>query len=325
MFYRQLLERLRGSPGITSVAVTSQAPFEKTNEFGAMWVDGYTTNPNELETMNGRKVTADFFRTLSIPVLRGRALSDADQANAPRVALIDETAAQRYWKGKDPIGGRIRYPWPGWLTVVGVVGTTKNNDLTDQPQPTFYVPFAQYPQAQMTVVARTGGDPAAAFGAIRAAVRELAPDVPVSDERTMTERLADSVAQPRFATGLLVAFGALALLLGAVGTYGLMAYTTQRRTRELAVRMALGAQTRDVLWTVIRDGAVLAAAGVLGGTGLALALTRSLRGLLFEVSPTDPTTFALVAIVLAGAALLASYLPARRATKVDPMVALRYE
>ena len=325
VFYRQLLERLRGSPGITSVAVTSQAPFEKTNEFGAMWVDGYTTNPNELETMNGRKVTADFFRTLSIPVLRGRALSDADQPNTPRVALIDETAAQRYWKGKDPIGGRIRYPWPGWLTVVGVVGTTKNNDLTDQPQPTFYVPFAQYPQAQMTVVARTGGDPAAAFGAIRAAVRELAPDVPVSDERTMTERLADSVAQPRFATGLLVAFGALALLLGAVGTYGLMAYTTQRRTRELAVRMALGAQTRDVLWTVIRDGAVLAAAGVLGGTGLALALTRSLRGLLFEVSPTDPTTFALVAIVLAGAALLASYLPARRATKVDPMVALRYE
>ena len=325
VFYRQLLERLRGSPGITSVAVTSQAPFEKTNEFGAMWVDGYTTNPNELETMNGRKVTADFFRTLSIPVLRGRALSDADQPNTPRVALIDETAAQRYWKGKDPIGGRIRYPWPGWLTVVGVVGTTKNNDLTDQPQPTFYVPFAQYPQAQMTVVARTGGDPAAAFGAIRAAVRELAPDVPVSDERTMTEWLADSVAQPRFATGLLVAFGALALLLGAVGTYGLMAYTTQRRTRELAVRMALGAQTRDVLWTVIRDGAVLAAAGVLGGTGLALALTRSLRGLLFEVSPTDPTTFALVAIVLAGAALLASYLPARRATKVDPMVALRYE
>src|SRR5438477_473556 len=220
--------------------------------------DSYTTNPNELKTMNGRKVTADFFRTLSIPVLRGRALSDADQPNTPRVALIDETAAQRYWKGKDPIGGRIRYPWPGWLTVVGVVGTTKNNDLTDQPQPTFYVPFAQYPQAQLTVVARTGGDPAAAFGAIRAAVRELAPDVPVSDERTMTERLADSVAQPRFATGLLVAFGALALLLGAVGTYGLMAYTTQRRTRELAVRMAFGAETRGVLWTVSRGGGALA-------------------------------------------------------------------
>jgi len=325
VFYRQLLDRLSGSPGISSVAITSQAPFEKTNEYGAMWVDGYTTNPNELETMNGRKVTPGFFRTMGIPVVRGRALSDADQADAQRVALIDETAAQRYWKGRDPISGRIRYPWPGWLTIVGVVGTTKNNDLTDQPQPTFYVPFAQYPQAQMTVVARTAADPAAALGAIRAAVRELAPDVPVSDERTMTERLGESVAQPRFAAGLLVAFGTLALLLGAIGTYGVMAYTTQRRTRELAVRRALGAQTWDVLWTVIREGAVLAGVGVLAGTGLALALTRSLRGLLYKVSPTDPTTFALVAIVLAGAALLASYLPARRATRVDPMVALRHE
>src|SRR5256885_2205907 len=234
-FYRQLVERLSGSPAITNPAITSQAPFEKTNEFGAMWVDGYTTNPNELETMNGRKVTPGFFRTLGIPVLRGRALSDADQAKAPRVALIDETAAQRYWKSRDPIGGRIRYPWPGWLTIVGVVGTAKNNDLTDQPLPTFYVPFAQYPQAEMTVVARTAADPAAALGAIRAAVREVAPDVAVSDERTMTERLADSVAQPRFAAGLLVAFGTLALLLGAIGTYGVMSYTTQRRTRELAV------------------------------------------------------------------------------------------
>ena len=325
VFYRQLLDRLSGSPGISSVAITSQAPFEKTNEYGAMWVDGYTTNPNELETMNGRKVTPGFFRAMGIPVVRGRALSDADQADAPRVALIDETAAQRYWKGRDPISGRIRYPWPGWLTIVGVVGTTKNNDLTDQPQPTFYVPFAQYPQAQMTVVARTAADPATALGAIRAAVRDVAPEIPVSDERTMTERLGESVAQPRFAASLLVAFGTLALLLGAIGTYGLMAYATQRRTREVAVRMALGAQSRDVLWTVIREGAVLAAGGVLAGLGLALALTRSLRGLLYEVSPTDPTTFALVAIVLVGAALLASYLPARRATKVDPMVALRYE
>jgi len=205
------------------------------------------------------------------------------------------------------------------------VGTTKNNDLTDQPQSTFYVPFAQYPQAQMTVVARTAADPAAALGAIRAAVRELAPDVAVSDERTMTQRLGDSVAQPRFAAGLLVAFGTLALLLGAIGTYGVMAYTAHRRTRELAVRMALGAQTWDVLWTVMREGAVLAVVGVLAGAGLALALTRSLRGLLYQVSPTDPTTFALVACVLGGAALLASYLPARRATRVDPMVALRYE
>jgi putative ABC transport system permease protein len=325
VLYQQLLERLRGSPALTDVAVTNQAPFGATNDAIAMWVDGYTMDRNSLEVMNDRRVSPGFFRLMGIPLLKGRAFTEADREHTPLVAVIDQRTAEKYWKGKDPIGGRMHYPWPGWITIVGVVGTVKNNDLTDEAEPTFYVPFAQYPQADMTVVARTPGDPAAAIGAIRGAVHALAPDVPVSEERTMSQRIADSVARPRFAANLLLAFGALALLLGAVGTYGLIAYNTQRRTRELAVRMALGARDGDVLWAVVREGAILAAAGVLAGLGLALALTRFLGGMLFEVSATDPVTFALVACVLSAAALLASYLPARRAARLDPMIAIRAE
>jgi len=326
-FYRELLERLRGSPAVAAAGITNQAPFEETNEIMAMWVDGYTTDPNELEVMNHRKVTPGFFDAMGIPLLRGRALGVEDRANAPPVALIDEATAQRYWSGKDPVGGRIRYPWPGWVTIVGVVRTVKNNDLTDQATPTVYVPFEQAPlgPSHMTVVARAASSPVGALAAVRAAVRELAPDVPVSDERTMTQRIGDSVAQPRFASLLLSSFGLLALVLGAVGTYGLIAYTTQRRTREIAVRMALGASARDVVGTVVGEGAVLAAGGVTVGLVMALALTRFLRGMLFEVSPTDPLTFVTVPLVLGAVALLASYLPARRATRVDPMIAIRTE
>jgi putative ABC transport system permease protein len=324
-FYQQLLERLRGSTAISDVAITNQAPFGKANSIMAMWVDGYTTDPNALEVMNNRKVSPGFFRTLGIPLIKGRAFTEADGHDTPLVAVVDQATAEKYWKGKNPIGSRIHYPWPGWITTVGVVGTAKNNDLTQQPEPTFYVPFAQYPQADMTVVATSATGPAAALAAIRAALHEVAPDVPVSGERTMTQRIRDSVAQPRFAADLLLAFGALALLLGAIGTYSLIAYNTERRTRELAVRIALGAGTGDVLWAVVREGATLAAAGVLTGLGLALALSRFLRSMLFEVSASDPATFAVVALVLAGAALLASYLPARRATRLDPMIAIRSE
>lgn len=326
-FYRQLLERLGGSPAIVDAGVTNQAPFEQTNEIMAMWVDGYTTNPNELEVMNLRKVTPGFFRAMGVPLIQGRSFGPGDQANAPAVVLIDEATAERYWKGKDPIGGRIRYPWPGWLTIVGVVGTVKNNDLTDQPAPTFYVPFeqARLGATDMTVVARAAGNPTSALAVIRAAVGELAPDVPVSDERTMTQRIGDSVAQPRFASMLLLSFGVLALLLGAVGTYGLMAYTAQHRTREMAVRMALGARALDLLRGVVSEGVTLGAIGVTVGLILSLVLTRFLRGMLFGISPTDPLTFVAVPLVLSAVVLVASYVPARRATRVDPMIAIRTE
>ncbi len=324
-FYDQLLDHLRGSPDVQSAALTSQLPFDQTDQMMAMWVDGFTTDPNNLDVMEMRRVSPDFFAALGIPVLRGRGFTAADRAGAPLVAIVDETAANRYWKGRNPVGGRIHFPWPGWLQVVGVVRSVKNNDLRATPSPTFYVPFAQNPQVAMTVVARAHGDPGAAAVAIRAATAQVGPDVPVSDERTMARLVTDSTSQSRFASMLLVAFGLLALVLGAVGTYGLMAYATERRTREIAVRMALGARRRDVLAGVLKDGARLAAAGVVLGVVLALALTRTLRGMLFEVSDRDPIVFILVPILLGLVAILASYVPARRATRVDPMIAIRSE
>jgi len=324
-FYRQLLERLEGSPGVADAALTSQLPFDQSDDIMAMWVDGYTTDPNRLEVFGLRHVTPEFFRVMGIPLLQGRMFSGADHGGAAAVALVDEIAARRYWRGKDPTLGRIRYPWPAWLSVVGVVGAVKNNDLKADPYPVFYVPFDQSPTTSVALVARTTGEPAVATTAIRVAVAALATDVPVSDEQTMEQLIGESVAQPRFAGALLLTFALLALLLGAVGTYGLMAFAAHRRTREIAIRMALGARARDVLATVVREGAVLTGLGVGAGLALALGLTRFLRGLLFGVSPTDPITFVAVPALLAAVALLASYLPVRKVTRVDPMIAIRSE
>ncbi len=325
IFYRELLQRLSASPALQDVAITSQLPFDQTNTGYAMWIDGYTTDPNSLEVMESRRVSPDFFRTMGIPVVQGRAFDVRDRDGAPLVAIVDRTAAERYWKGKSAVGGRIHYPWPGWLRVVGVVDNVKNNDLTAEPEPTFYVPFDQRPQVSMMVAARARGGAAPALGAIRSAASEISADVPVSDERTMTQLIGDSTGQPRFASLLLLSFGLLALFLGGVGTYGLMAYATQRRTREIAIRMALGAQPGHVLSGVLREGGRLAGAGVLVGLGLALVLTRFLRAMLFEVSTTDPAIFVAVPVLLAVVALAATYVPARRATRVDPMIAIRSE
>jgi predicted permease len=322
-FYDQLLERLRGSGDVRDAAVTSQLPFDQTNQVMAMWVDGYTTDPNNLEVFEMRRVSPEFFRTMGVPLLEGRGFTAADRRGGPPVVIVDETAARRYWKGKRAVGGRMHFPWPGWLQVVGVAGTVKNNDLTETPTPAFYVPFDQNPQVSMTVVARARGGTPAAAAAVRSAVKVLNPNVPVSDERTMPQLIRTSASQPRFASLLLLAFALLALVLGAVGTYGLMAYVTERRTREFAVRMALGARPRDVIGGVLRQGAGLAVSGTLGGLVIALGLTRFLRGLLFEVSDTDPLVFIAAPLVLVLVALVASYLPARRATRVDPMGAIR--
>lgn len=323
VFYQMLTERLEASPGITQAAVINQAPFEKTNESIAIWVDGFTTDRNKLEIWNLRKVSPGYFSTMRIRLISGRDVSDTDVAGGPLVAVIDQAAADKYYPGRDPIGARLSFPWPGWMTVVGVVANVANNDLTDRPEPTIYVPFPQYSQAEMTVVAVATGGVAGAVATIRAVVRELAPDVPVSDERTIEDRISESVAQPRFAAQLLFAFGVLALLLGAVGTYGLFAYRTQRRTRELAVRMALGARAGQVVWVVVREGAVLAGSGVALGVLLAIGLGRVLDGMLFGVASVDLVTFGAVATLLLATALLATYLPARRATRVDPVTVIR--
>ena len=244
-FYAQLLARIRGMPRISAVAITTQLPFDQASEVYAMYVDGWTTDPNKLELFEVRRVSPDFFRVLGIPLRQGRSLDGSDREGTLPVALVNETAVRKYWAGRDPVGGEIRYPWKDPLQVVGVVADVHNNDLSEPPMPTFYVAFDQTSRASATVVASTTGNPTLVLQSIRVAVNEVASDVPVSHEQTMDRLIERSVATPRSASLLLLGFGALALILGAVGTYGLVAYGVARRTREIAVRLAVGAAPRE--------------------------------------------------------------------------------
>ena len=323
VFYAQLLERLRGSPGITDVAVTTQLPFDQSSEVYAMFVDGWTTDPNALELFEVRRVTTDFFKVMGIPLRQGRSLESSDRAGTVPVAVVNETAAKKYWAAGGVIGGVIRYPWKDPLQVVGVVADVRNNDLKEPAMPTFYVAFDQTSRAGATVVANTSGNPTRALESIRLAVNEVASDVPVSHEQTMDRLIESSVATPRSASLLLLGFGALALILGAVGTYGLVAYGVARRTREIAVRLAVGAAPKNVIGMVVKDGARLAGTGIILGLVAAFGLTRLMRGLLFETAPVDFVAFATAPLVLGLAALAACLVPALRAARIDPAISLK--
>jgi putative ABC transport system permease protein len=272
---------------------------------------------------------------------QGRALTAADNDKAPRVAIVNETMARRYWPGENPIGKRAALDFEamrfypdrapdrdlalGLREIVGVVADVKHRGLAGDTVPEFYAPLAQLQDRNLTVVVRTAVDPAGLLDVARNEVRALDKDQPIANVSTMSEWLAASVAQPRFNFLLMTVFAAIALLLAALGVYGVMAWTVAQRTQEIGIRMALGAQTGDVLKMVIKRGMTLTLAGVALGLIASLALTRLMETLLFGVSATDPLTFSLIASLLIAVAMLACYIPARRATKVDPMVALRIE
>ncbi|MBC7894050.1 MAG: ABC transporter permease, partial [Cytophagaceae bacterium] len=320
----QVLNQLRGAPGIQGVAVTTQVPFEPRNEVMAMWVDGWTTDPNKLEVFEVRRVSPDFFRVMGIPVKRGRVFLDADNEGATPVAVISQSAVDKYWSGRDPLqGGRLRFPWPGWQQVVGVVADVRNNDLRNPALPTIYLSYAQDPRAFVSVVARTAGDPQQALAAIRTTVRAVAPDVAVSDEQLVQQMVERSVSAPRSVGLLLVSFGVLALVLGGIGTYGLVAYGVESRRQEFAVRMAVGAGQPAVMRLVMREGLRLAAIGIIVGLAAAFWLTKLLQNLLYGIERTDFVSFAVAPIVLGAVTVLACALPAWRATRVDPNGALR--
>jgi predicted permease len=322
---RQIVERLGATPGVTAAAVTTQLPFDQTNHGMAMWIDGWTTDPNKLELFELRRVTPDFFRAMGIPLRQGRAFTDADRADGAQVAIVSETAARRFWANRQVVGGQIRYPWPGWLTVVGVVADVRNNDLREAESPAIYVPYDQSPEQPFAITLRAMGDPAASIATIRRVILELANDTPLSRERTMAALVDDSMLGARAAAMLLLGFGALALVLGSIGTYGLVAYGVEARQREFAVRIAVGARASSVIGLVLRDGARLAAIGIVVGVAGALALSGTIRGLLYEVAPTDPATFVTAPILLGVIALVACAIPAWRATRVDPNATLRRE
>jgi putative ABC transport system permease protein len=331
-FWRQVLDRLRAIPGVDSAAVGTVIPLTGNHSRSDITLDGFPLpGPGEFPHPDHHSVSSAYTTALGIPLLRGRMFTDADNETAPHVALINATMARRFWPNDDPTGKRFIWGHPDpavkndWITIVGVVGDTKLYGLDNPARLEVYVPYRQQPDDSMHLIVRSGIDPASLTSAVRAAVASIDKDQPVFSITTMQQLVDDSVSTRRLTLVLLGVFSALALILAAIGIYGVMAYTVALRTQEIGIRIALGAQNEDVLRLVLGQGARIALFGVAIGLVSAGALTRLLSTLLFSVSAGDPFTFAGVAALLIGVALVACYIPARRAMRVDPIIALRYE
>jgi putative ABC transport system permease protein len=325
--YDALLERLRAIPGVTSVGAVHLLPFGGSNWNPELVVEGRATPPGAPSpAVDWRVATPDYFRTRGIALRRGRMFTAADDSASPRVALINEALARREFPGTDPLGKRVRTFFEGhdgWTTIVGVIADSKDQTLAGAARPQMYRPFAQSPLNSMSVMVRTTGEPMQVAPAARRALAAVDPDIPLERVRPLLAGVTESIAQPRLLVILLATFGALALVLGAIGIYGVMAYAVVQRTREIGVRSALGATPRDVLALVVGEALTLAVVGVALGVAGALALTGLLRSQLYAVSPTDPVTFLNASLGLLAVALLASAVPALRAMRVDPARVLR--
>ena len=325
-FYRQLLERVAASPGVEAVGVVDPLPLSGDNRTTSFLIENRPpVAPSDLPNVNVRKVSPDYLRAMGIPLLKGRAFTKRDSKDAPRVMLVNETLVRRLFPGEDPLGQRVRFGKQS-VEIVGVVGDVKHRSLDVESGGEYYVPYLQSPEPEMSLLARTmTSDPTSLVAAVRGAVREIDKDLPIANISTMNQFLAVSVAPQRFNTLLLGIFAFAALALASIGIFGVMNYTVTQRTHEIGIRMALGAQTTDVLRLIVMQGMTLALIGVSIGLAGSLAATRLLRSLLYGVSATDPLIFFGVSLLLSIVALLACYIPARRATKVDPLIALRYE
>ena len=327
-FYDRLIERVGALPGVESVGAVAPLPLSDNNmSYSFVVLDRPEPPPGQGLSASARFVTPGYFRAMGIPLRRGRMFTEQDRADTPPVLVVNETFARKYFSGEELLGKRLRLGF-GRLEgeIVGVVGDVRGNSLSVPATPEYYIPQAHAASGDMSLVLRTSTtDPAALAPALRAVVREMDKDQPLYEVRTMNALVAHSMARQRFSTTLIGVFAALALLLAAVGIFSVMSFLVAQRTHEIGIRMALGAQASDILRMILGHGMVL----TLGGVGLGLAascgLTRLMSSLLFGVSATDPLTFGGVAVLLAFVALLACYAPARRATKVDPNIALRYE
>jgi putative ABC transport system permease protein len=330
-FYDQLLGRVEEMPGVSSAAAASDILLPELATSATVTIEGRATSAAE-EAMEVPidAVTPGFFRTFGTPLLRGRDFEPMDAEDSPRVAIINETMARRYWPDTDPIGKRFRYGsgednQSPWRTVVGVVADARRSGLEQEARPSTFLPHRQRPSSSMTLLLRTTADPLSLVSALRREVREIDPNLPVAEIATLESLLSERLAQRRFNTVLLGVFSVLALLLASVGIYGVIAYTVSQSTREIGIRMALGARSGNVLRLVLGQVVVLLMLGIAVGVAGALALSRTLSGMLYGMSATDPGTYLGIAAFLAAVALLASYLPARRASRVDPIIAMRAE
>jgi putative ABC transport system permease protein len=329
-YYRQLMERLRSLPGVEAVGAVSTLPLSGNNWGRSLTVEGFPVlSVGQAPLIQHNVITPGYFRTLGIPLLEGRDFTDADVQNGPKIAIIDERIAREYWPNESAIGKRIRFGPPEdnepWHTIVGVVGAVRHERLEATTRNSVYLPHTEISIGRMSLVVRAAASPERMVEPVRGQIREIDPDLPITNVRTMEEVVAQSVWQPRLYTILFGIFAVVALLLAAVGLYGVMAYTVTIRTHEIGLRVALGARPGDVLKLIAGQGIKLVMIGVATGLGAALLLTRLMASLLFGTSASDPLTFAGIAVLLTLVALLACWIPARRATKVDPMVALRYE
>jgi putative ABC transport system permease protein len=333
-FYNQLIERISVLPDVDSVAIAYDHPLES-NMVDDFKIEGRTESESgRPASANFQPVSWDYFRTVGMTIISGRPFTQQDDQDHPGVAIINEAFARQYLPQGKALGQRIQPVLPAQIwnnerltsfEVVGIVRNVKSAGWNAESEPTYYLPATQAPFQAMTILVRTRNDPATLVSALRNAVQTIDPTQPVTNIRTLDQIVSDSIAQPRLNMLLMGLFGGLALILAAVGIYGLLSYAVTERTREIGTRMALGAQVPDVLRLVLKQGMTLALIGEVIGLVGAFALTRVIRGLLFGVAPTDAMTFIAVAAVLTSVALLACYFPARRAAKVDPLVALRHQ
>jgi putative ABC transport system permease protein len=327
-FFDQALRRVRALPGVESAGIVSQLPLGGNMDMYGVHVEGKSLpNPEEDPSADRYSITPGYLRAMRIPVLRGREFDQHDIATSPMVALVNESMARQFWQGEDPIGKRFRMgdTKGPWKTVVGVVGDVLHKGLDAPHTIQVYLPNTQFTDSMVILAVRTSNEPASIAAAVRSEIAALDPQVPVSEVATMDEVVSASVANQRFGAVLFLLFGAIALVLTAVGIYGVISYGVAQRTHEIGIRLALGAGSREVLSLIVSEAMKPALLGAALGLCAAFGLTRLLTRLLYNVKPTDPLVFAAVLFLLIAVAWLASYIPARRATRVDPIVALRYE
>jgi putative ABC transport system permease protein len=329
-FYQRLLERIQALPGVRDAAASNSLPPDSTEFSDDFTIEGRPAVPNQPPPIAYMiLVSQEYFRAFNIPLRRGRYFSATDTRDAPQVAIISETTARQFFPNEDPIGKRVNtsnVAQPSWWQIVGVVADVKYTGLAGETQPAMYQPLAQLSTGSLFVSIKTEvADPLSLMAAVRNEIRSLDRELPISRVRTLEQNFASAVAQPRFGAALIALFAVLALILASIGIYGVISYSVTQRTHEMGVRIALGARTRDVLMLVVKQGMAVTAIGVGIGLITSFALTRLMKTLLFGVSATDATIFVLIPLLLAVVAFVACLIPARRATKVDPMVALRYE
>jgi predicted permease len=332
-FYTQVLERVQALPGVLSAAYTTSVPLDWKGGTNGISIEGRPVERGTLYDANHRQISIDYFTTIGIPLVQGRLFNQADTEQTAPVAIVNKTMAREFWPGENPIGKRFKPSSPDskdpWIEIVGVVSDLKQMGPEKPVKPEMYMPFQQVGDqpwyAPRDLVIRTSVPPMSLVTAVVNKIHDIDPDQPVSNIRTMKEVLGEEFGQRQTGTTLLGAFAALAMLLAAIGLYGVLSYFVSQRIPEFGVRIALGAQSRDILFLVLKRGMGLVSAGLAIGLVASFALTRLMQSLLFEVSASDPIVFAVIAVLLAAVAFAACVIPARRATKVDPMIALRYE